>query len=45
MTVIVLVCLIGGLFWISSDLTENGTIEKPLRDYLLGLLISYLIIE
>ena len=45
LTAVVLVCLISWLFWIGSDLTEKGTKEKPLRDYMLGLIISYLIIE
>jgi mannan endo-1,6-alpha-mannosidase len=44
-TVIVLVCLVGGLFWISSDMSEDDAKQKPLRDYILGFLISYLIIE
>jgi hypothetical protein len=45
LTFAVLVCLISWLFWIGSDLTEKGTMEKPLWDYLLALMISYLILE
>lgn len=45
LTVVLVACLIGGLTWISSDLSEVGAVEKPLRDWLLGFLISYLVIE
>jgi len=45
LTVILLAFLMACFAWISSDLLEDGTVQKLLQDCMLGFLISYLIIE
>lgn len=39
-TVLLIVGLVGGLLWTSSDLGEDGAVEKPVWDNVLGFLVA-----